>query len=86
MICVLAGPFFTHIYVHTLYLHFFLCVGAGTVTFTDEERLYDVLVCFVNSPFSFYVQIRDDEQVSHVTQMAELSWYMCIHVAEMVKG
>ena len=44
-----------------------VCIGADTTTFT-EDRLYDVLVCFVNSPFSFYVQIRDDEQVSHSTQ------------------
>ena len=52
-----------------------MCVAAGTATF-PEDRLYDVLVCFVNSPFSFYVQIRDDEQVSHSTQSAELPLYL----------
>ena len=41
-----------------------LLVLIGTVSFSDDpERLYEVLVCLVNSPFSFYVQIRDDNQV-----------------------
>lgn len=42
------------------------CIATGTMAFM-EDRLYDVLVCLVNSPFSFYVQIRDDEEVSQNT-------------------
>ena len=42
-------------------------IDAGTVTFPDSEsdadELYEVLVSVVNSPFSFYVQIRDEDRV-----------------------
>ena len=40
-----------------------LLIVVGTVTFT-EDRLYQVLVCYVSDLFSFYVQIRDNDEVS----------------------
>ena len=44
-------------------MYMYVIIVVGTVTFT-EDRLYQVLVCYVSDHFSFNVQIRDNDEVS----------------------
>ena len=51
--------------IHSSCICILLSVGSMSLSSEDPDRLYEVQVCVVNSPFSFYVQIRDGDQVQH---------------------
>ena len=72
-VCVCA-----HVHAqHTLMcICILLSVGSMSLSSEDPDRLYEVQVCVVNSPFSFYVQIRDGDQVQHSqTHTNTLTYY-----------
>ena len=74
VVCVRFAPFCTCVCCvcalvraqHTLMcICILLSVGSMSLSSEDPDKLYEVQVCVVNSPFSFYVQIRDGDQVQH---------------------